>query len=117
MEIYLIAFLVGGFICGLGQLLLDYTDLTPAHLIVSFTVLGTILGGLGIYDSLIEFAGGGAVIPVIGFGSSIVSGAISEAQRMGFIGIFTGVFELTGLGLASAIFFSFLIALVFSPKK
>lgn len=113
---YLSAFAVGGLICALGQLLLDLTALTPAHVLVLFTVLGALLSGLGLYQPLLEAAGAGALIPVSGFGHAVATGAIAEAKRLGIIGVFTGAFELTGLGLTAAIVFGFLIALVFSPK-
>lgn len=114
---YLLAFLVGGLICGLGQLILDYTSLTPGHMLVAFTMLGAFLGGIGLYQPLVELAGAGALIPVSGFGSSLVKGVISESSRMGWIGLFTGVFEITGLGLACAVFFGFLFALIFNPRS
>jgi len=114
---YLAAFLIGGAICGLGQLILDYTSLTPGHMLVLFTMLGAFLGGLGLYQGLIEFAGAGALVPVSGFGSALVKGALLEAKRHGVIGLFTGVFEFTGLGVAAAVVFGALVALIFNPRS
>lgn len=117
MGSYLTAFLVGGAICALGQTLLEYTKLTPAHVVVAFTVTGAVLAGLGLYEPLLRLAGGGALIPVSGFGNSVAAGIISEARRTGWIGLFTGAFELTGLGVTAAIVFGFLASLVSSPKN
>ncbi|NPV52304.1 MAG: stage V sporulation protein AE [Firmicutes bacterium] len=114
---YLMAFLIGGLICGIGQVILDHTKLTPGHMLVAFTMAGALLGGLGVYERLLKIAGAGALVPVSGFGASLVRGALVEAGRLGWIGLFTGVFEFTGLGLASAIFFGFLIALIFNPRS
>ena len=114
---YLIAFFVGGAICALGQLVLELTGWTPAQLLVILTIIGGVLGGLGLYQPFLEFAGAGALIPVSGFGSSVALGAISEAKRIGFMGLFTGAFEIVGKGLTAAVIFGFLMALVFNPKE
>jgi len=114
---FIIAFLVGGAICALAQLVLDTTKLTPAHVLVGLVVLGAVLNGLGFYEPFQEFAGAGALVPVLGFGSSITKGMVSEVKRLGWEGLFTGAFEITGLGLAAAIIFSSIIALVSKPKK
>lgn len=113
---YLFAFLVGGGICFLCQLILDLTKLTLGHLLTGLTVLGGILGGLGLYDSLIKLAGGGASMLIISFGNSLAKGAIAEAEKTGVLGVLTGMFELTSTGITAAIIFSFLIALVTRPK-
>jgi len=115
-QTYLYAFLVGGAICALGQLILDFTTLTTGHVLSGFTVAGGILGGLGVYDKLIKFAGAGATMPISSFGNALVQGAISEAQRNGIIGVLTGMFELTSTGITAAIIFGFLTAVVFDPK-
>lgn len=115
-QIYPMAFLVGGGICALAQLVLDLTTLTPGHVLSGLTVIGGILGGLGLYDPLIRVAGGGATMPICSFGNALVKGAISEAERSGPIGILTGMFELTSNGIAAAIVFAFLVALIFNPK-
>lgn len=113
---FVIAFVVGGAICALGQLIIEYTNWLPAQLLVIFTVVGAILGGLGLYQPFLDFAGAGALIPVSGFGSAIATGAISEAKRLGIIGLFSGAFEIVGLGVTAAVLFGFLMALLFNPK-
>ncbi len=110
------AFLVGGAICALAQIAYDNTKLSTGHILVSLTIIGAILGGLGLYDLLVDFAGAGALIPVSGFGSSIVTGMLVETKRLGWEGLFTGAFEITGLGLTSAIIFGTLMAVLFRPK-
>lgn len=116
MEIYLWAFLVGGAIAMLGQLILDFTNFAPGHVLSAFVVAGGILGGLGLYDKLVKFAGAGATMPISSFGNSLVQGAILEAERTGVIGVLTGMFELTSTGITAAIVFGFLVAVVFNPK-
>ncbi len=96
--------------------MLDLTKIPPAHMLVLFVVIGAVLSGFGVYDWLVEFAGAGALVPVSGFGHSISRGSLLEAQRLGVIGLFTGAFEFTGLGVATAVFFSALIALIANPK-
>lgn len=114
--IYFWAFVVGGTICAIGQIMLMYTRLTPAHVLVILVCAGAVLNGLGLYEPLIDFAGGGALTPVSGFGSAIVSGIIQEVRRLGWEGLFTGVFEITGLGIAAALIFGFGLAMVARPK-
>ncbi|MRX74288.1 stage V sporulation protein AE [Bacillus lacus] len=113
---YVIAFAVGGAICIIGQLLLDFVKLTPAHVMSSFVVIGAILDGFGIYDNFIRFAGAGATVPITSFGHSLAHGAMEHADKHGFIGIAMGIFELTSAGISSAILFAFLVALIFKPK-
>ena len=116
MGNYFTAFLVGGLICVIGQLLFDLTPFTPGHILSGFTVAGGILGGLGLYDKLIDFAGAGALLPISSFGNSLAKGAMLEAARSGVVGILTGMFELTSTGITSAILFAFFMALIFKPK-
>ncbi len=116
MNIYLAAFLVGGVICVIGQLLMDLTPFTPAHILSGFVVAGGIMAGFGLYEPLIEFAGAGASLPISSFGNALVQGAMREAARSGVIGVLTGMFELTSTGITAAIIFAFLVALVFNPK-
>lgn len=116
MGSYFTAFLVGGLICVVGQLLLDLTPFTPGHILSGFTVVGGILGAVGIYEGLIKFAGAGALLPISNFGYALVKGAISEVARDGILGVFTGVFELTSTGVTAAIVFGFLMALIFRPQ-
>jgi stage V sporulation protein AE len=115
-QMYIFAFLVGGAISMLGQLILDFTNFTPGHVLTGFVVAGGILGGLGVYPKLVEFAGAGATMPISSFGNALVQGAISEAERTGVIGVLTGMFELTSTGITAAIVFGFLIAVIFNPK-
>ncbi|AZB43405.1 stage V sporulation protein AE [Bacillus sp. FJAT-42376] len=113
---YVLAFVCGGLICVVGQILLDAFKLTPAHVMSSFVVIGAILDGFGIYDNFIEFAGAGATVPITSFGHSLLHGAMEQADEHGFIGIAIGIFNLTSAGISSAILFAFIIALIFKPK-
>lgn len=110
------AFIVGGGICVIGQLLLDVAKLTPAHLMSSFVVAGAVLDAFDLYDKLIEFAGAGATVPITSFGHSLLHGAMEQADEHGFIGVAVGIFELTSAGIASAILFGFIVAVIFKPK-
>lgn len=116
MEQFLLAFLVGGAICVIGQILLDVFRLTPAHTTVSLVVAGAILGGLGLYEPLVKFAGAGASVPISSFGNALVSGAMAEAEKSGVIGVLTGIFEVTSAGISAAIIFGFMASLLFKPK-
>lgn len=117
MEKFIWAFIIGGSICVIGQLLMDGCKLTPAHTMCVFVVVGAILGGIGWYDPLVKFAGAGATVPIISFGNSLVKGAISEAKQFGIIGVLTGIFEITSAGISAAIVFGFFSALIFKPKS
>lgn len=117
MGSYLTAFLVGGAICALGQLIVDLTPWTTAHVLTVFVVLGGIASGLGLYQPLVEFAGAGATVPITSFGHQLVQGALYELQVNGPIGIVTGIFEITSAGITSAIIFGFFAALIFNPKR
>ncbi|TGA98163.1 stage V sporulation protein AE [Sporolactobacillus shoreae] len=114
--IFLYAFLVGGAICVIGQLLMDVFKLTPAHVVASFVVLGALFDAFGIYDWLINFAGAGATVPITSFGHSLLHGAMAEGHEHGYLGIAIGIFKLTSAGITSAILFGFLVALFFKPK-
>ncbi len=113
---YLKAFLVGGSICIIGQVILDTTKLTPAHILVSFLTLGVILGGLGLYKPLVEYAGAGATVPIVGFGNTLAKGAIEGAKTNGLVGAFTGGISAAAGGISAAIFFGYIMAVVFNPK-
>ena len=113
---YLKAFVVGGLICVVGQLLISLTRLTPARILVLFVTLGVVLGGLGLYEPLVEFAGAGATVPLTGFGNSLAKGAITAAQEDGVIGAFTGGVTATAGGVAAAIAFGYLFSLLFRSK-
>jgi stage V sporulation protein AE len=110
------AFLIGGGICAIGQIIMDISKLTPGHIMVIFVVAGAVLDGLGLYDPLIKFAGAGATVPITSFGNALVHGAMQEAQKHGLIGIITGIFEVTSAGVSAAIVFAFLAAVVAKPK-
>lgn len=116
MAAYIWAFIIGGLICLIGQVLMDGFKLTPAHTMTVLVVSGAIVGGFGLYQPLIDFAGAGATVPITSFGNSLVNGAISEAKREGLVGIITGIFEITSAGISASIVFSFLAALLFKPK-
>jgi stage V sporulation protein AE len=116
LEKFLFAFLVGGGICVIGQILMDVFKLTPAHTMCTLVVVGAALGGFGLYEPLIEFAGAGASVPISSFGNALVKGALFEAERDGFIGVITGIFEVTSAGVSAAIIFGFLGAILFKPR-
>ncbi|GFR37352.1 stage V sporulation protein AE [Insulibacter thermoxylanivorax] len=114
--IYLWAFVVGGLICVVGQILLDVFKMTPGQAMSTLVVCGAILDGFQLYEPLIKFAGAGATVPITSFGNALVHGALSELERDGWIGVITGIFEVTSAGISSAIIFSFLAALLVRPK-
>jgi len=110
------AFVIGGLICVIGQLLIDLTKLTPARILVLFVVAGCILGGLGWYEGLVSFAGAGATVPLPGFGNLLARGVKRAVDERGFLGILTGGFTAMAAGVTAAIIFGYLAALVSSPK-
>ncbi|PLT33899.1 stage V sporulation protein AE [Bacillus sp. V5-8f] len=116
LPMFFWAFVVGGIFCVIGQLLFDVAKLTPGHTMSLLVVVGAVLGGLGLYEPLIDFAGAGASVPITSFGSSLVNGAMQEADKHGIIGVVTGMFEITSAGISAAIIFGVLGALVFRPK-
>lgn len=116
MEKFIWAFIIGGLICVVGQLLMDGLKLTPAHTMCTLVVTGAILGGFGLYDPFVKFAGAGASVPISSFGNQLVKGALQEAERNGIIGVLTGIFEITSAGISAAIIFGFLASLIFRPK-
>lgn len=109
-------FIVGGFICVIGQILIDKTKLTPARILVIFVTTGAILGGLGIYQHLVDFAGAGATVPLTGFGNNLAKGAIEAVKETGIIGAFTGGVKAAAGGIAAAIFFGYIASLISKPK-
>lgn len=113
---YLSAFVCGGILCLIGQILIDKTKLTPARILVTYVVSGVILGALGIYKYIFDWGGAGATVPLTGFGYALYKGVVSGMQKFGFIGIFTGGVTATAAGVAAAIFFGLLVALIFKPK-
>ena len=110
------AFVVGGLICVIGQVLIDKTKLTPARILVIFVTAGAILGGLGIYKYLIDFAGCGATVPLTGFGANLAKGAIEAVKEDGILGAFTGGVKASAGGIAAAIFFGYIASLLAKPK-
>jgi len=110
------AFIIGGLICVVGQLLMDLTPLTPAHVLVLFVVAGGVLSGLGLYQPLVDLGGAGATVPLPGFGHALVSGTIEDINKYGFSGIFSGALKATAVGITAAVVFGFLAAVTFNPR-
>jgi len=113
---YLKAFLVGGVLCVIGQILIDKTKLTPARILVAYVVAGVVLGGLGIYSRLADWAGAGATVPLTGFGFSLAKGVKKAVAEKGLLGALTGGVTSTAGGIAAAIFLGVLVAFIFKPK-
>ena len=112
---YLWAFAVGGGICVVGQLLIDYTKLTPARILTGYVVAGVILSAVGLYKPLADFAGAGASVPLLGFGYSLANGVEKAVQEQGWLGVMTGGLSATAGGIAAAVVFAVLMALIFKP--
>ena len=113
---YIKALLVGGFLCMIGQILIDKTKLTPARILVSFVVIGVILGGTGVYEKIVEFAGAGATVPLTGFGYSIAKGVKQAVQEDGLIGALTGGLKATAGGITAAILAGLIAGILFKAK-
>ncbi len=113
---YLKAFIVGGIICVLVQILIDNTKLMPGRIMVMLVCIGAILGAVGIYKPFMEFAGAGATVPLTGFGYNLWKGVKDAIDQDGFIGLFRGGFTMAAVGTSAAIIFSYLAALIFQPK-
>lgn len=113
---YLKAFLVGGTLCLIGQLLIDKTKLTPARILVGYVVAGVILSALGIYQHIVDLAGAGATVPLTGFGHSIAKGIRDSIRSDGFLGIFTGGLKSTAGGITAAIISGLIVSLIFKPR-
>lgn len=113
---YLKAFLVGGALCLIGQILVDKTRLTPARILVSYVVIGVFLGAIGIYKPFAEFAGAGATVPLTGFGYNLAKGVREAIESDGFLGIFTGGLNACAGGITVAVFAGLLVSLIFKPK-
>jgi len=113
---YLKAFIIGGILCVIGQILIDKTKLTPARILVSYVVIGVLLGGIGLYDPLVKFAGAGATVPLTGFGYNLAKGTRDAIIENGFLGIFMGGLKATAGGIAAAIVAGLLASLIFKPK-
>lgn len=113
---YLKVFLVGGALCLIGELLVLRTKLTPARILVCYILAGVVLSAIGLYGPLAEFAGAGATVPLTGFGHALCQGVMSAVQESGLIGAFTGGLTATAGGIAAAVFFGTLVALIFKPR-
>ena len=113
---YIKAFVAGGTLCLIAQILIDRTKLTPARILVSYVVIGVILGAVGLYKPLVEFAGAGASVPLTGFGYALSKGVKEAVQQEGFLGIFTGGLKACAGGITIAVFFGLLTSLIFKPK-
>ncbi len=114
--IYLNAFLFAGFVCMIGQLILDNTKLTPGHITCLFVVIGAFLDVFNIYDKIVLWAGGGALVPITSFGHLITHGSLAAADQYGIMGLLIGPFDLTSAGISAAIIISFIFALIFKPR-
>lgn len=110
------SFAVGGALCALGQLLIDRTQLTPARILTAYVVAGVLLGAVGLYEPLAEWAGAGACVPLTGFGNTLARGVREAVEEKGVLGAFTGGITASAAGIAAAVFFGFLTALIFKPK-
>lgn len=113
---FLKAFAVGGLICVIGQLLIDLTKLTPAKILVMFVCIGVVLGGVGIYQQLIDFAGAGATVPLTGFGAALAKGVKEAIQKDGFLGVVSGGLQACAVGVTTAMLSGLAVALVCKPK-
>lgn len=113
---YINAFIVGGILCVIAQILIDKTKLSPARILVSFVTLGVILGALQVYDPLVNFAKAGATVPLPGFGYALAKGVMKEVDNAGLVGAFTGGIKGTAGGIAAAIIFGYVMAVLFNPR-
>ena len=112
---YVKAFAVGGALCVFGQLLIDYTKLTPARILTLYVVLGVVLGAVGVYQPLADWAGAGATVPLTGFGNLLAKGVKKAVAESGLLGAFTGGFTAAAGGICAAVFFGLIVALLFKP--
>ncbi len=113
---YLKTFLIGGALCAIAQILIDKTKLTPARILTSYVVAGVILGALGLYGPLADWAGAGATVPLTGFGNVLAEGVKNAVAKDGFLGVFTGGLTAAAAGICAAIFFGIIVALLCKPK-
>lgn len=113
---FLRAFLCGGILCAIGQILIDKTPLTPARILVIYVVTGVVLSGLGLYQYIVDWGGAGATVPLTGFGHTLAKGVVKAVSENGFLGAFTGGITATAGGIAAAVFFGYLVALIFKAK-
>lgn len=113
---YIKVFLVGGLLCLVGQVLIDYTKLTPARILTIYVVAGVALSAIGLYQPLVDWAGAGASVPLTGFGHTLAKGIRQAVAEKGLLGVFSGGFSAAAAGLCAAVFFGLIVALVFKPK-
>src|SRR5690554_6372754 len=111
------AFIIGGTICAIGQIMMDVFRLSPAHTMTRLVVIGAILGGLGLYEPLVDFSWAGATISICSFSNYLFKGAWNEYEANGIIGVLSGIFEVTSAGISAAISFGFIASLLFKPKR
>ncbi|MDD2421187.1 MAG: stage V sporulation protein AE [Heliobacteriaceae bacterium] len=118
MEKILLAFVIGGLLCLLAQLLIDLTPftITPGHILVGYVTVGALLSAVGIYGPLVQWAGAGATVPLSGFGHALAQGAIRSVEQRGLLGAFGGGIEATSIGVAAAVIFGYAMAVIFNPK-
>lgn len=116
METYIYAFLFCGFVCMVGQLILDNTKLTPGHVTSLFVIIGSLLDISGIYDKIVLYCGAGAIIPITSFGHLLIHGAMDMANENGILGLSLGIFNLTSAGISIAVVSAFFLALIFKPR-
>ena len=114
--IYFNSFIFCGLVCLLGQIILDNTKLTPGHITSIFVVLGAFLDTFNLYDKIVLWAGGGALVPITSFGHLLIHGAMDTVNNFGVMGLFMGMFDLTSSGIVAAIVFSFVLSLIFKPR-
>ena len=115
-EQLILTFISGGIVCVIAQLLIDFTRLTPARILVAYVCIGVVLTVVGLYEPLVKFAGAGATVPIIGFGYTLGKGVLKGISENGLLGAFTGGVMASAGGIAAAVFFGYLIALIFKPK-
>ncbi len=113
---YVKAFLIGGIICALAQILMDKTKMMPGRVMVTLVVTGTILGAIGIYEPFAKWAGAGATVPLLGFGNTLWKGVKEGLQQDGFLGVFKGGFTSSAVGISGALIFGYLGSIIFKPK-
>lgn len=114
--IYLNSFIFVGLVSMIGQIILDNTKLTPGHITSMFVVVGVLLDTFSLYDEIVKIIGPGAMVPITSFGHSLVHGAMTKANEVGFMGIFSGIFDLVAAGISSVVFFTFIFSILFEPK-
>ena len=114
---YIKVFAIGGILCAIGQILIDKTKLTPARILTAYVVAGVILGAVGLYQPLADWAGAGATVPLTGFGNTLAKGVKHAVASDGLLGVFTGGFTASAAGICAAVFFGIIVALIFKPKE